>query len=99
MQMLYNIFFNFVIANNERSSVEQFLVLKKKNLFWYLFIYVFILSFIFFLNPVSTVGSTWNLVKIGQVVSEEKLFNNITILCMYIAQAGEDNTRRIKVWL
>ena len=36
-------------------------------------------------NPVSTVGSTWNLVKTGQVVSEEK-FNNIIILYMYTAQ-------------
>ena len=38
-------------------------------------------------NPVSTVhvGSTWNMAKIGQVVSEEKLFNNIMILYMYTA--------------
>ena len=37
-------------------------------------------------NPVSTVGSTWNLVKIGQIVSEEKLFKNIMISNMYTAQ-------------
>ena len=37
------------------------------------------------LNPVSTVGLTWNLVKIGQVISEEKVFNNIMILYMYTA--------------
>ena len=38
------------------------------------------------LNPVSTVGSAWNFVETGQVVSEEKLFNNILILYMYTAQ-------------
>ena len=32
------------------------------------------------LNPVSTEGSTWN-----QLISEEKLFNNIMILYMYTA--------------
>ena len=37
------------------------------------------------LNPVSTVP-TYNLVEIGQVVSKEKLFNNIMILYMYTAQ-------------
>ena len=37
------------------------------------------------LNPAST-ESTWNLVKIIQVVSEEKLFNNIIILLVYTAQ-------------
>ena len=42
------------------------------------------------LNPLSTVGSTWNLVKIGQVVSEEKLFHNIMILYMYKAQEQEN---------
>ena len=31
------------------------------------------------LNPISTVGPTWNLAKIGQVVSEAKLINNIMI--------------------
>ena len=38
------------------------------------------------LNLISTVGSTWNLVKIGQVVWEENLLNNIMILYMYTAQ-------------
>ena len=38
------------------------------------------------LTLVSTVGSTWNLVKIDQVVSEEKLFNNNMMLYMYTAQ-------------
>ena len=62
------------------------------------------------LNPVSTVWSawnlmkigqvvSWNLVKIGQVVSEEKLFNNIMFLYMYTAQVGEDNPCKIKFWL
>ena len=37
------------------------------------------------LNPVSTVGSTWNLVEIDQLISEEKVFNNIMILYMYTA--------------
>ena len=36
-------------------------------------------------NPVSTVGSTWNWVEIGQLISEEKVFNNIMILYMYTA--------------
>ena len=38
------------------------------------------------LNPFLTVGLTWNLVKIDQVVSDEKLFNNIMILNMYTAR-------------
>ena len=38
------------------------------------------------LNPVLTVEWTWNLVEIGQQVSEEKLFHNIMILYMYTAQ-------------
>ena len=37
------------------------------------------------LSRVST-ESTWNLVKIIQVVSEEKLFNNFIILLVYTAQ-------------
>ena len=38
------------------------------------------------LTLVSTVRSTWNLVKTDQVVSEEKLFNNNMMLYMYTAQ-------------
>ena len=34
---------------------------------------------------ISTLGLTWNLVEIDQVVSEEK-FNNIMIIYMYTAQ-------------
>ena len=37
------------------------------------------------LNPVSTVGLTWNLVETGQKVSEE-LFDNFTVLYMYTVQ-------------
>ena len=37
------------------------------------------------LNHISTVGSMWNLVEIGWVVSDV-LFNNIMILYMLIAQ-------------
>ena len=37
------------------------------------------------LNPVSIVGATWNLVEIGQLISEEKVFNDIMILYMYTA--------------
>ena len=41
------------------------------------------------LNPVSTVGLTWNLVEIGQLISEDKLFNNIMILYMYTTLGQE----------
>ena len=37
------------------------------------------------LNPFSTVGSTWNLVEIGQLISEEKVFDNIMIIYRYTA--------------
>ena len=37
------------------------------------------------LNPVSTIGSTWKLVEIGQLTSEEKVFNNIIVSYMYTA--------------
>ena len=37
------------------------------------------------LNPFSTVGLIWNLVEIGQLISEEKVFNNIITLYMYTA--------------
>ena len=40
------------------------------------------LSILFQQNTIKTL----NLVKIGQVVSEERLFNNIMILYMYTAQ-------------
>ena len=37
------------------------------------------------LNLVSTVGATWNLVEIGWLISEEKVFNSTMILYMYTA--------------
>ena len=48
------------------------------------------------LNPASTVGSTWNLVKIGQVVSEDELFDSIMILYMYIERELGSNPHRLK---
>ena len=44
MQMLCNIFFNPVIATNERIIIQQFLVLKKENV---LFIYLFFFFFVY----------------------------------------------------
>ena len=38
------------------------------------------------LNPVLTLGSTWNLVEIGQMISDEKVVNNIMIVYTYTAQ-------------
>ena len=35
------------------------------------------------LNPVSTVGSAWNLIEIGQLISEESVFSNIMTLYMF----------------
>ena len=37
-------------------------------------------------NTPSTEGLLWNVVKIGQAVSEQKMFKKYTILHMYIAQ-------------
>ena len=37
-------------------------------------------------NIPSTEGPMWNLVKIGQVVSEKKTFKDFMILYLYIAQ-------------
>ena len=37
-------------------------------------------------NIPSTEGSMWNLVKIGQLISEKKKFNDCTILNMFIAK-------------
>ena len=39
-------------------------------------------------SPVSTVGSTWNLVKIGQVVLEE-LFNNYDLYTYTAQEQGQ----------
>ena len=37
------------------------------------------------LNPVSTTGPIWNLVEIGQLICEEKVFNKTMILYLYTA--------------
>ena len=37
-------------------------------------------------NIPSTEGPMWNLVKIGQVVSEKKMFKDFMVLYLYIAQ-------------
>ena len=37
-------------------------------------------------NTISTKSPVWNLVKIGQAVSEKKTFKDYDILYMYIAQ-------------
>ena len=51
------------------------------------------------LNQVSTAASTWNLVKIGQVVSEEKLFKSYhEFIHVYSTGAGEVNPNKIKFW-
>ena len=44
-------------------------------------------------HPISTVGLTWNLVEIGRVDSEEKLFNNIIISYMCTAHRAEEDNR------
>ena len=75
-------FSNPVIALMKGSLLEQFLILKKKNVFVIIISLPFQQTFI----PVSIVGSTWNLVEIGKVVSEGKLLNNIMVLYMYTAQ-------------
>ena len=37
------------------------------------------------LNPVSTTGPIWNLVEIGQLICDEKVFNKTIILYLYTA--------------
>ena len=75
------------------SSYEQFLVLKKNEFFIIIFLRYIGMTvegawqFEQNLYPISTVGLPWNLVKIGQVVSEEKLFNNV--MTLYINQHGQ----------
>ena len=58
------------------SSFEQFLVLKKNVVFFIIIILPYkgmtvngAWSFEQTLNPVSTVGSTWNLVEVRQLIS------------------------------
>ena len=83
MQILCNIFSNPVIATNER------IIIMSSSWFWKSRMCFLIIVFTIYahdsqwsmwhfeqiVNPVSTVGSTLNLVKIGQVVSE-RLFTN-----------------------
>ena len=48
----------------------------------------------------STEGPTWNLVKIGQVVSESKTFKNYMVLYLYTAEEqGQITTRKKKIIL
>ena len=50
-------------------------------------------------NTPSTEGSMLNLVKIGQAVSEKKMFKDYEILYMYIAQGQGQITPGTKIWL
>ena len=74
------------------SLSEHFLVLKKNMLFIIIILPYMDMTvngvwpFEQTVNPVLTVGSTWNLVEIGQLISEEKVFNNIMVLYMHTAQ-------------
>ena len=75
-------FTNPVIATNERIILWAVLGFgEEESLFLLFFYHIWAWPFEQTLNPISTEGSTWNvyLVKFGQVVSEEKLFNNIII--------------------
>ena len=45
-------------------------------------------------NILSTEGPMWNLVKIGQVVSEKKTFKDFMVLYLYIAQGQGQITPR-----
>ena len=79
MQTSCNIFVHPVIATNERIIILAVLGSEEVEYFFYYFFHIW--AYEQTLNPVSTVGSTGNLVETGQVISEE-LFN-ITILYMY----------------
>ena len=48
-------------------------------------------------NTPSTEGLMWNLVKIGQTVSEKKMFKDYKILYMYIAHGQGQITLRDKI--
>ena len=49
-------------------------------------------------NTHLTEGPMWNMVKIAQVVSEKKMFNNYTILYMYIAQGQRQIFYHLWAW-
>ena len=74
-------FSDAVIATNERIIIWAVLGFEEEC--------VFIIIFFTIYGHDSQWSMTiliWNLVEIGQVVSEEKLFNNIMILYMYTTQ-------------
>ena len=48
-------------------------------------------------NTPSTEGPMWNLVEIGQAVSEKKIFKDYTISYMYIAQGQGRKTAGTKL--
>ena len=50
-------------------------------------------------NMPSTEGPRWNLVKIGQAVSEKKTFKDYKTVYMYIAQRQGQITLGTKFWL
>ena len=88
-QTLCNIFLIQSLQPMKGSSFEQFLVFKKNVLFFFYYHYFTIYAHDKSMEcdhltkptmPLSTVGSTWNLVKIGQMISDKKVFNNIMIL-------------------
>ena len=50
-------------------------------------------------NIPSTEGPIWNLVKIGQAVSEKKTFKDFKVLYLYIAQGqGQITPQEAKFW-
>ena len=89
-------FSNPVIAINERIIIWASLGFEEEECVVVFLIIIIILPYMPMtvngawpfeqtLNPVLTVGSTWNLMEDGQLISEEKVFNNIMILYMYTA--------------
>ena len=77
-------FSNPVIATNEMIIISAVLGFEEEKCCFF-FIINEARALEETLNPVSSVGSTWNLAEIGQLISEEKVFNNIMILYMYTA--------------
>ena len=82
-----------------RFSLKAFLVLKMKLLkcFYHIWVWQQFFSMVQnrlkkTVNIASTEGHTWNLVKIGQAVSE-KMFKDFTILYMYRALGKGQITR------
>ena len=77
MQMLCNIFSNPVIAINERIIIWAVLGFEEEECVFFIIIILLYMGmtvngawpFEQTFNPVSTVGLTWNLVEIGQLIS------------------------------